>query len=194
MQGKNLLKTQRKARNAPSCCVFMAWESWRQQQHLGSDLELWVDHSGSEVGSSLLHDVGVKTKNLQPPLTFVPWLLYNDVTWPSMAWWQQCVLRHVSCFRSTPMSPWSKVSTISPGSSAASTFTGERSVRVTRNIVFNKVQTTILSQSLHKRQKIYVRVKLNMYNIYIQVLHTSASTRQICFVAGATHQLFLLQL
>ena len=36
--------------------------------------------AGSEDGSSLLHDVGVKTKNLKPPLTFVPWLLYNDVT------------------------------------------------------------------------------------------------------------------
>ena len=38
------------------------------------------DCAGSDVGSSLLHDVGVKTKNLKPPLTSVPWLLYNDVT------------------------------------------------------------------------------------------------------------------
>ena len=40
--------------------------------------------AGSELGSSLLHEVGLKTKSLQPPLTSVPWLLYNDVTWPGL--------------------------------------------------------------------------------------------------------------
>ena len=77
------------------------------------------------------------------------------------------------------MSPWSKVSTISPGSSAASTFTGERSVRVTRNIVFNKVQTTILSQSLHKRQKIYVRVKLCTIFIFKFYIHQHQQDKSV---------------
>ena len=68
-----------------------------------------ADCAGSELGSSLLHNVGLKTKNLQPPLTFVPWLLYNDVTWPGLlATMWHCVMFHVSCFRSTPTSPWSR--------------------------------------------------------------------------------------
>ena len=37
------------------------------------------DCASSAEGSAALHDVGVKTKNLQPPLTSVPWLLYNNV-------------------------------------------------------------------------------------------------------------------
>ena len=75
-------------------CVFMAFESWHQQQ-LGPDLGLGLEESDWQVGSSLLHDVGVKTKALQPPLTFVPWLLYNDVTRPhNMS--LSCVMCHVS--------------------------------------------------------------------------------------------------
>ena len=38
------------------------------------------DCAHSDAGSSLLHDNGVRTKDLDPPLNFVPWLLYNDVT------------------------------------------------------------------------------------------------------------------
>merc|ERR1712066_188391 len=37
------------------------------------------DCANSDSGASLLHDIGVKTKDLDPPLTFVPWLVYNDV-------------------------------------------------------------------------------------------------------------------
>merc|ERR1712241_539203 len=37
------------------------------------------DCAHSDTGSSLLHDNGVRTKDLDPPLTFVPWLIYNDV-------------------------------------------------------------------------------------------------------------------
>ena len=37
------------------------------------------DCANSEVGSNLLHDVGLKTKALDPPLTFVPWQIFNDV-------------------------------------------------------------------------------------------------------------------
>ena len=37
------------------------------------------DCARSDTGSSLLHDNGVRTKDLDPPLTFVPWLIYNDV-------------------------------------------------------------------------------------------------------------------
>ena len=33
----------------------------------------------SDVGSALLYINGLRTKNLEPTLTFVPWLLYNDV-------------------------------------------------------------------------------------------------------------------
>ena len=35
--------------------------------------------ASSEEGSKLLHDYGVETKGLSPPLTFVPWVTYNDV-------------------------------------------------------------------------------------------------------------------
>ena len=34
----------------------------------------------SDMGSSLLYINGLRTKNLEPTLTFVPWQLYNDVT------------------------------------------------------------------------------------------------------------------
>ena len=33
----------------------------------------------SDEGSSLLHDLGVATHGLNPPLTFVPWVIFNDV-------------------------------------------------------------------------------------------------------------------
>ena len=33
----------------------------------------------SDEGSNLLHDIGVETKNLEPSLTGVPWILFNDV-------------------------------------------------------------------------------------------------------------------
>ena len=33
----------------------------------------------SDEGSSLLHDLGVETHGLNPPLYFVPWVLFNDV-------------------------------------------------------------------------------------------------------------------
>merc|ERR550517_354443 len=32
----------------------------------------------SSEGPNLLHDIGVETKNLDPPLTGVPWILFND--------------------------------------------------------------------------------------------------------------------
>ena len=34
----------------------------------------------SDEGSNLLHDIGVETKNLDPSLTGVPWILFNDVS------------------------------------------------------------------------------------------------------------------
>ena len=33
----------------------------------------------SEAGARLLHDLGIETHGLQPPLTGVPWLLFNEV-------------------------------------------------------------------------------------------------------------------
>ena len=33
----------------------------------------------SEAGADLLHDLGVETLSLEPPLTGVPWLLFNGV-------------------------------------------------------------------------------------------------------------------
>lgn len=33
----------------------------------------------STEGSNLLHEIGVETKNLDPSLTGVPWILFNDV-------------------------------------------------------------------------------------------------------------------
>ena len=30
-------------------------------------------------GSTLLHDIGVETKGLDPPLRTVPWTLFNEV-------------------------------------------------------------------------------------------------------------------
>ena len=33
----------------------------------------------SDEGSNLLHEIGVETKNLDPSLYFVPWILFNDV-------------------------------------------------------------------------------------------------------------------
>ena len=37
------------------------------------------DCVASDMGSSLLYLNGLRTKSLDPALTFVPWLLYNDV-------------------------------------------------------------------------------------------------------------------
>ena len=34
----------------------------------------------STEGANLLHDIGVETKNLDPSLTGVPWILFNDVS------------------------------------------------------------------------------------------------------------------
>ena len=36
--------------------------------------------AGSDEGSQLLHDIGVETKNLDPKLNFVPWVLFNNVS------------------------------------------------------------------------------------------------------------------
>ena len=33
----------------------------------------------SDEGSLLLHDLGVATHGLNPPLTLVPWVIFNDV-------------------------------------------------------------------------------------------------------------------
>ena len=38
----------------------------------------------SDEGSLLLHDLGVATHGLNPPLTFVPWVIFNDVS--SLKW------------------------------------------------------------------------------------------------------------
>ena len=35
--------------------------------------------ANSEEGQNMLHDFGVKTKALDPPLNWVPWILVNDV-------------------------------------------------------------------------------------------------------------------
>ena len=35
--------------------------------------------SHPDVGSNLLHEYGLQTKDLDPKLYFVPWLLFNDV-------------------------------------------------------------------------------------------------------------------
>ena len=35
---------------------------------------------GSDHGSELLHDIGVDTGNLEPPLDYVPWIIFNDVS------------------------------------------------------------------------------------------------------------------
>ena len=32
----------------------------------------------SKHGSQLLHDLGVETLSLEPTLTFVPWIIFND--------------------------------------------------------------------------------------------------------------------
>ena len=37
----------------------------------------------SDMGSSLLYANGLRTKSLDPTLTFVPWQLFNDVIKPS---------------------------------------------------------------------------------------------------------------
>merc|ERR1712098_799034 len=37
-----------------------------------------LECSQGQEGSSLLHDLGVETHSLQPPLNFVPWILFND--------------------------------------------------------------------------------------------------------------------
>ena len=34
----------------------------------------------SEEGSRLLHDIGLETGSLDPPLTGVPWLVFNEVS------------------------------------------------------------------------------------------------------------------
>ena len=34
---------------------------------------------GSAEGESLLHDIGVETANLDPPLYFIPWILLDEV-------------------------------------------------------------------------------------------------------------------
>ena len=35
-------------------------------------------HSSAE-GENLLHDIGVETANLDPPLYFIPWILLDEV-------------------------------------------------------------------------------------------------------------------
>ena len=35
--------------------------------------------ANSDGGSNLLHEYGIETKNLDPKLYFVPWILFNDV-------------------------------------------------------------------------------------------------------------------
>ena len=30
-------------------------------------------------GQKILHDIGLETQSLQPPLTFVPWIIINGV-------------------------------------------------------------------------------------------------------------------
>ena len=34
---------------------------------------------GSAEGENLLHDIGVETANLDPPLYFIPWILLDEV-------------------------------------------------------------------------------------------------------------------
>ena len=36
--------------------------------------------SKTDVGSNLLHNIGVETKDLDPTLNFVPWVLFNNVS------------------------------------------------------------------------------------------------------------------
>ena len=38
------------------------------------------DCANSDEGSNLLHDFGLKTQALDPPLTFVPWQIFNNVS------------------------------------------------------------------------------------------------------------------
>ena len=35
--------------------------------------------ANSDEGSNLLHEYGIETKNLDPKLYFVPWIIFNDV-------------------------------------------------------------------------------------------------------------------
>ena len=39
----------------------------------------------SEEGSRLLHDIGLQTEALTPPLTGVPWLVFNNVSMTSLS-------------------------------------------------------------------------------------------------------------
>ena len=36
--------------------------------------------AASARGEALLHEVGIRTQTLDPPLDFVPWLTFNDVS------------------------------------------------------------------------------------------------------------------
>ena len=38
------------------------------------------DCSKSDEGSNLLHTIGIETKDLNPPLNYVPWMLFNNVS------------------------------------------------------------------------------------------------------------------
>ena len=40
----------------------------------------------SEAGADLLHDLGVETHDLEPPMTGVPWLLFNGVRTEDEFW------------------------------------------------------------------------------------------------------------
>ena len=39
-----------------------------------------MECSTSEKGKQLHHENGVKTENLNPPHTYVPWVTFNDVS------------------------------------------------------------------------------------------------------------------
>lgn len=49
------------------------------------------------MGDSLLHDNGVLTKAFQPPVTYVPWIVINDVYSPAEAEMARKNLLHVIC-------------------------------------------------------------------------------------------------
>ena len=60
----------------------------------------------SSLGSELLHAVGQETLGLEPPLTMVPWLLFNEATSS-----QPVAVCHVTLCSSCRSSTWTTTST-----------------------------------------------------------------------------------
>ncbi|GAB6022282.1 hypothetical protein CHUAL_006408 [Chamberlinius hualienensis] len=68
----NFIGCSMSAQNPVTACQGCAMQ-------YGLEWDLLYDCANAAQGSDLLHDNGLLTQSLQPPLTYVPWIVINDV-------------------------------------------------------------------------------------------------------------------